>query len=159
LLAAPYFLDINKYHDKIQAKLQEQLGRPVTLGQMHLKLLPLSIRVESAVIGEDPDFKTGKAFAQAQEVYVTAPLMPLLRGDVQIQALELKSPAIEMVRDRAGTWNFASLLGTKPQPTAPQAPPEKPSAAPEQLQKQRSFSLQDLKITDGSIAITDQQKN
>jgi uncharacterized protein involved in outer membrane biogenesis len=165
LLAAPFFLDVNRYHDRIQAQLQQKLGRQVSLGKMHLKLIPFAFRVENAVIGEDPDFSKGNNFAQANELYVTAALMPLLHGDVQIKSLELRQPKIELIRNAEGVWNFSSL-GSAPQQANPQpqqAPaqqqPNKPSAATPEPKKQRAFSLEDLKITDGQVALTDIQKH
>src|SRR5438874_13817992 len=134
LLAAPLFLDVNKYHDRIQAELQKKLGRQVSLGTMHLSLIPFAFKVENAIIAEDASFAKGNNFAEARELYVTAPLMPLLHGDVQIKSLELRQPKIELIRNAEGVWNFSSLMGTAPQQKgqpqqAPQPQPaNKPSA-------------------------------
>src|SRR3954467_8382781 len=145
LLAAPFFLDVNRYHDRIQTQLQQKLGRQVSLGTMHLKLIPFAFRVENAVIGEDPNFGKGNNFAQANELYVTAALMPLLHGDVEIKSLELRQPKIELIKNAQGVWNFSSLTGTapqqknqpQPQTQAQQQPANKPSAASPEPQKQK----------------------
>src|SRR3954465_5974438 len=163
LLAAPFFLDVNRYHDRIQSQLQQKLGRQVSLGTMHLKLIPFAFRVENAVIGEDPNFGRGSNFAQANELYVTAALMPLLHGDVQIKSVELRQPKIELIKNAEGKWNFSSLGSAPQQPAQTAQPPpqqsaNKPSAASPQPQKQRAISLEDLKITDGQVALTDLQK-
>src|SRR4051812_48807220 len=165
LLAAPFFLDVNRYHDRIQSELQKKLGRQVSLGTMHLSLIPFAFKVENAVIAEDPQFAKGSNFAQAKELYVTAALMPLLHGDVQIKSLELRQPKIELIRNAQGVWNFSSLAGTRPQqpgqpqsqPAPQQQPANKPSAASPEPQKQKAISLEDLKITDGQVALTDLQ--
>jgi AsmA protein len=165
LLAAPFFLDVNKYHDRIQTGLQKKLGRQVSLGTMHLSLIPFAFKVENAVIAEDPNFSKQTNFAEAKELYVTAALMPLLHSDVQIKSLELRQPKIELIRNAEGVWNFASLTGTAPQSQgqpqqAPQPQPaNKPSAASPEPQKQKAISLEDLKITDGQVALTDMQKH
>jgi AsmA protein len=166
LLAAPFFLNVNRYHDRIQSELQQKLGRQVSLGTMHLKLIPFAFRVDNAVIGEDPNFGKGSNFAQANELYVTAALMPLLHGDVQIKSLELRQPKIELIKNAEGKWNFSSLGSPSQQPNqaqqqAPSQPqaPNKPSAANPQPEKQRPISLEDLKITDGQVALTDNQKH
>jgi len=169
-LAAPYFLDVNRYHERVQAEVQKRLGRPVSLGAMHLSILPLAIRVENAVIGEDPAFNTGKPFAQAGELYVSAGLMPLLRRELEVSALELKSPRIEVVRSRQGTWNFASLGHTSQASNAElspsaggarasqKAPVAGGAPAPKPAGPQPQFSLAELKVTDGQLAITDWQQ-
>ena len=56
LLVIPGFLNVNQYHNRIQSELQGRLGRPVSFGNMHLRLLPPRLRVDNVSIGEDPRF-------------------------------------------------------------------------------------------------------
>jgi uncharacterized protein involved in outer membrane biogenesis len=136
---------------------------------MHLSLIPLAFRVDNVAIGEDPRFHSDRPFAQAQELDVAVKLWPLLHRDVQISSLDLMKPSIEMIRDQAGQWNFSTLgkpeATAAPQQPAPQpAPQQKPQQpAPQQPQQKPNntpaFSLSDLKIRDGQIALTDYQKN
>lgn len=102
-------IDINQFRPQIQATLEKQLGRPVALGTMALRYVPLSIRIADVSIGEDPAFKTGRTFVSAGEVSVSAGLLPLLRRELHIRSFVLRDPAIELVQDRAGKWNFSSL--------------------------------------------------
>jgi AsmA protein len=160
LVVAPSFIDVNQYRGRIETELQQRLGRPVQLGQMHLTLLPPAFRVDNATIGEDPRFGPGP-FAQVQQLYVSVKLWPLLHKDVQISALELARPRIELIRNAQGVWNFASLGHPEaapspppPQPAKPQAPQPPPAPAPAQ-----AFSLDHLKISDGTLALTDYQKH
>ncbi|HYN15579.1 MAG TPA: AsmA family protein, partial [Terriglobales bacterium] len=141
-LVVPSLVNINRYHDQIQTQLQKRLGRQVSLGQMRLRVLPLAIRVTNAVIGEDPAFRTRQPFALVQELDVRAKLWPLLRGQVEVQSLNLRRPQIELVRNQQGIWNFASLgrAGT-----------QGPS-------KSAEVSIADLKIEDGQVALTDLEK-
>ncbi len=162
-LALPSFLDVNRYHDRIQAELQKKLERPVTLGQMHLSILPLAFRVENAVIGDDPNFRSPRPFAQADELYVTAKLMPLLHGDVQMDSLELRKPKIELIRNAQGVWNFSSLghaaaSGAAPPPQAPAENKEQPQAPQPAQPQAQALSIQELRIVDGEVALTDLQK-
>src|SRR5689334_2868982 len=89
LIALRSLLDVNQYHDKIQAELQQKLHRQVKLGEMSLKLLPFSIRVSNAEIGEDPKFDAGRPFASTQQLSVSAKLLPLLHHDIQVNSVEL----------------------------------------------------------------------
>lgn len=165
-LALPYFLDVNRYRDRIQAELQKRLDRQVSLGHMRLSLFPLAFRVENAVIGEDPAFKTNRPFAQVEELYITAKLGPLLRREVQVDSIELRKPRIELVRNAQGVWNFASLGHQAPQPPPPAAPPvqqqqQKAEQAEQQQAKQQpqQFAVENIRIRDGQVAITDVQKH
>jgi len=161
-LILPSVIDVNSYHDRIQAELQNKLGRPVTLGKLHLSILPLYFGAENPVIGEDPNFRTGRPFAEANEVDVSVAFWPLLQKDIQVSSLELKQPKIELVRNAQGVWNY-STLGHNPSqqiiqaPRAPQPAPTQPGPSSGNNSNQ-ALSLQDLKITDGQIGLTDYQK-
>ena len=149
----PRLIDVNRYRARIQAELEQRLNRQVTLGDMHLSLLPLAFRVDNAVIGEDRSFPTGRPFARAQELYVTVKLGPLLHKDVQISTIELRNPQVELVRNQQGIWNFASLGNRTVNGATTTAKPETKPA------NQQGFSLNELKITDGTVAVTDLQKH
>ncbi len=170
LAVAPSFIDVNKYRGRIESELRTRLGRPVTLGQMHLKLLPPVFRVENVNIGEDPRFGPGP-FAQVRDLYVSVKLWPLFRKDVQVKSLQLARPTVELIRNAAGVWNFASLGHPAeaapapqpvPQPVPRPTPQPQPAPSPEpqpQSQPAQAFSLDHLSLTDGTIALTDFQKH
>jgi len=166
LALIPQFLDVNHYHDRIQAELQSRLGRPVTLGNIKLSLMPPSLNVKDVAIGEDPSFGNG-AFAKSQELYVRVSLLPLLRKDVEIQSLRLINPNIQLIKDSSGKWNYASL-GQQPPTAAPSSSkpsqpqqPAKPSAGTPAPGEQKStapqLSLAHLEIQNGRVHMVDQQ--
>jgi uncharacterized protein involved in outer membrane biogenesis len=146
ILAAvvPRFIDVNYYRPQIQAELEKQLNRPVTLGDMQASLLPPSITINNAVIGENPAFQTGRPFGSAQKLYVSLQLLPLLRQDFVVNSVELVRPQVELVRNVQGVWNF-STLGSQNQNKQPS-------------ESQQNFSLGELKLTDGTVGVTDKQK-
>ena len=103
------FVDVNKFQPQIQAKLEQQLHRKVTLGKMSLGLLPVRFTVKDVVIAEDPAFKSSFPFTQARELDVRVRLLPLLGGSVQVASIDLQEPSVELIRDKKGVWNFTSL--------------------------------------------------
>jgi uncharacterized protein involved in outer membrane biogenesis len=163
LAALPFVLDVNKYRPRIQAELEQRTGRPVSFGKMDLKIFPLAFRVENAVIGEDKRFSQSAPFAQAGELLVSAKLMPLLRGDVEVDSIELKNPKIELIRNQQGVWNFSSLGKSQPA-TAQQAPSKapqpqaQPPSTPAPQQPSKSFTLHKMTVQDGQVALTDYVK-
>ncbi|MGH9555295.1 MAG: AsmA family protein, partial [Terriglobales bacterium] len=155
-LVLPGFLDVNRYRGQIQAELEKRLHRKVTLGAMRLSIAPLAFRVRDMAIAEDQRFGEGKVFAQAEEVQVQAKLWPLLKGEVQVDSLEMRNPRVELIRNAEGEWNFASL-GKPPAATAaaPAPPPGSPPPTSPPPALGTSLSLASLKITDGQIAVSD----
>jgi uncharacterized protein involved in outer membrane biogenesis len=163
MLLLPHIIDINQYRGQIQAQLQNRLHRPVQFGAMSLAVFPLRVEVRDVNIGGDPRFHSNLPFAQVGEMDISVKLLPLLSKTIAISSLTLKQPKIELIKDQAGVWNFASLgeapgvpATGAPQPTANAAPAQQQPAAPSSAGG--SFSLDELKITDGQVAVTDLQK-
>ncbi|MBV9669928.1 MAG: AsmA family protein, partial [Acidobacteriales bacterium] len=142
LAALPALVNVNQYHDRIQAELQKALNRPVTLGSMQLKTFPVRIRVNDVNIGEDPAFSTGSPFATAQQLDVSVKLLPLLSKDIQVNSVELISPKVQLVRNAQGQWNYSTLGG--------ESKSTKTSSSSNQ-----QLSVNKLKLTDGSVTIVD----
>jgi AsmA protein len=134
----------NDYRGTLQTKLEQQLDRKVALGNMELGLFPLRFRVYNLSIADDPKFGT-RAFVQTQELSVSVKLLPLLSKSVQIDSLALERPSVELIKNAQGMWNFASIG---------QKTPATPSSSSSSSQQ---FSLGELAINDGLVAITDLQ--
>jgi len=169
LAVVPMFLDVNRYHDRIQSELQRRLGRPVQLGNIKASFLPPSLKVQDVTIGEDPQFGPGP-FAGAQQLNIRVALLPLLRKDLEIQSLTLVSPDMELIRTRTGEWNY-STLGNAP-PSNPNVPPAKTPAPSAQQQKPSAsttaeggkpstpqLSLGHLQIQNGRLHFADEKNN
>ncbi|HEY6969036.1 MAG TPA: AsmA family protein [Candidatus Angelobacter sp.] len=122
-LIVPHLVDINKYHNRVQAELEKKLGRQVSLGEMRLSLFPPSFQVADPVIAEDKSFDTGRPFATAQKLAVSIKLLPLLHKELDVRSLELERPHIELVRNAQGEWNFATLGNAKPAPAETETTP------------------------------------
>jgi len=139
----------NRHREFIQAQLERQLSRKVTLGDMSLGFLPLRFQVKDPVIAEDPSLQRKTAFVQAESLDIQVQLLPLLQGNVQIDSIELRRPIVEVVRTKKGTWNFDTL--------GPQADAVSDSASTAGAAR-REFSLEQFRMIDGQIGITDLQK-
>jgi AsmA protein len=153
----------NDYRGTVQTKLEQQLDRKVTLGNMELGLFPPRFRVFNLSIADDPKFGS-RAFVQTQELSVSVKLLPLLSKSVQIDSLALERPSVELIKNAQGIWNFATI-GQKapeaepasPAATKPSASPTRSAASPPSSSSQQQFSLGELAINDGAVAITDLQ--
>jgi uncharacterized protein involved in outer membrane biogenesis len=165
MLLLPHLIDVNQYHDQIQAQLQSRLNRPVTLGAMNLAVFPLRVQVQNVTIGEDPRYRSTVPFAAVEELDISVKLFPLLSKTIAIESLTLKRPKIELIKDQVGVWNFASLgqapaaPPTNAVPPAAQTAPKPAAPAPAPAANEGgSFALDKLAIADGQVAVTDFQK-
>jgi len=134
--------NVNHYRGTIQSELEKRLDRKVTLGAMHLGVFPPRFQVQNLSIADDPKFNDGTPFVGAQGLDVSVKLLPLLKKSVEISSLTLQRPNVELIKDAQGRWNFSSIGAT--QKTAPS-------------QNKQQFTLQELVVQDGQIAVTDQQ--
>ena len=159
--------DVNKYRGTIQSEMEQHLGRRVTLGDMHLSVFPPRFRVQNPSIADDPAFGGDAPFVKAQELDLSVRLLPLLSKQFEIDSLELQKPSVNLIKNSAGIWNFASLghpteteaKTTSSQPPSDKSTPAKPSpTTPQQSSQQPPFSLGKLMISDGQISVLDQQK-
>jgi AsmA protein len=148
------------------------LGRSVTLGELHLHLIPFSIKVDGLSVVESPSFPSNRPFATAQEVYASAGLLSLIRGHPELHEITLSQPHIELIRNADGTWNFSTLGTTQPanasdsRPAGTSAPadpagapsttsPPGSSRSPNSAEAGGGLTLNQLKITGGQVAVTD----
>jgi uncharacterized protein involved in outer membrane biogenesis len=126
---------------------------------MHLRLLPFSVRVDGATIGESPAFHSGQPFAQASQVYVSVGLFSLIGGNPQVKAIELTQPHIEIIRNAQGVWNFSTIGSNEPKPAAQASTPPPATAKSNASSSGSGLSLNKLTITDGQVAYTDEQQH
>ncbi|MBZ5555435.1 MAG: AsmA family protein [Acidobacteriia bacterium] len=146
--------DVNRYRGRIQAELEQRTGRAVTLGNMNLGLLPPRFHAENLRIGEDPKFGGSQPFVHAERLDVSVHLLPLLSGHFEIDSLDLQQPQVELVKNSQGVWNFSSLGSSPSQVSSPgSAGAQTPSG-----DSTPSFSLGQLAVHGGQVALTDLQK-
>jgi len=134
--------NVNQYRGTIQSELEKRLDRRVALGDMHLGMFPPRLQVQNLSIADDPKFNAAKPFVEAQELDVSVKLLPLLSKSVEISSLSLQRPSVELIKDAQGMWNFSTIGATQKS-----APPR----------SKQQFSLGQLAVQDGQVAITDQQ--
>jgi AsmA protein len=134
--------NVNQYRGAIQAELEKHLDRRVRLGEMHLGVFPPRFQLQNLSIADDPKFNNAKPFVEAQELDVSVKLLPLLHKSVEISSVTLRRPSVELIKNAQGAWNFSTIGATQ-------------KSTPSQNKPQ--FSLGELAVQDGQVAITDQQ--
>lgn len=108
-LFTPY-LDAGRYGERIRTSLEASLGRRVEAGKTRFSLFPgPGFTLENVVIHDTP------AAGLEPLAYV-----PALRAEIRLRSLwarrlefaglRLTEPSINLVRTRAGAWNFQDLL-------------------------------------------------
>ncbi|MGH9818355.1 MAG: AsmA family protein, partial [Candidatus Acidiferrales bacterium] len=88
-LAAPYFLDANKYRGQIIAAIEKETGRKAEIGNIEARLIPMiGIVIEDVSIGNPPNFAPGNLL-EVESIRGSLAWMPLLRREFQLSSIEL----------------------------------------------------------------------
>ncbi len=105
----PLFFDANSFRPQIQSALETGLNRKVELGNLSLKIFPLSVSVSNVKVAEANGWDPGPAFLVADEVLVKVDLRALLNKQVKVDSLEIVRPTIRLSSSADGKWNYQSL--------------------------------------------------
>src|SRR3569623_252245 len=133
LAAAALFIvltfDPNKYKAEIAAAVSQATGRELTIsGDIRLPLFPwLGVELGAMELSNAPGFGS-EPFVSITSAAVKVKLLPLLRKEVQAEAVTLTGLRLHLRRDAAGRNNWADLVAA----SKGEAPPEPgvSSAAP-----------------------------
>src|SRR5258708_5492941 len=145
LFTIPYFVNVDAFGSRIVAEIQKTVGRKVTVGAIHLSLMPPSVVVEKVAVGEDPKFGTGD-FATVDKLKVHVGLMALLNRTLDVSSVTADQPSIRLIKNARGGWNIDSLSGGSA--TSKDVPAKPPRSAP-------AVEIGRLELTDGTVAIDD----
>ena len=115
IVAVVAVLNINSYiqcnREYLIQQAEKAVGRQIEVQNIELNLWNgIGIRFENFKMADDPAFSSD-AFVQAKSLQANIRLLPLVRKDVQVKRLILHQPGINIIRNRQGVYNFASLGG------------------------------------------------
>jgi AsmA protein len=124
--------NINSYKSKFETAASGVTGLDVRInGKMGLSFFPFGVSAKNIrVTGE------GGEFLSLESIKIGVKLMPLLKGQLEATRCVLVKPAVTIVRNAGGKYNFEGKLTEGP-------------GAP--------FSLKDLKLSEGALSYLDKK--
>jgi hypothetical protein len=106
----PPLINLGKYRHSITSSIGAALGRPVEVGAMQLRLLPVpAIDMTDLTVAEDPAFGYESSL-HADEVVASLRLSSLWRGRLEVSRISLGDAHLNLVRNGAGQWNIGTVL-------------------------------------------------
>jgi len=117
-LVIPFRIRVNR--ERVVAAMSKSLGRQVSIGSIHYRLLPWpGFTIENFTVADDPEFSP-EPVIRAENVTANIRLSSLWRGHLEISRLHFDEPSLNLVRNNAGLWNVQSILLRASQiPSAP----------------------------------------
>ncbi len=120
-----FLIQHTRLKGKINRRLESAFGRTVDVGSYSFSLWGRpTIEARSVVVGEDPRFGH-EYFLRAESLTLSLRWQSLLLGHLELGAISLDRPSLNLVRNGEGDWNLAEWLprlpavpGTATQPTS-----------------------------------------
>jgi AsmA family/AsmA-like C-terminal region len=108
-IALAPLVPLDPLRPEIEARLSELFNRDVQIGSMRLSLLggPY-LTMKRVTIKMAPEFGAGNLL-EAERVRANLAALPLLGGNVKIEALEFDSPQVSLIRNPGGVWNWTTI--------------------------------------------------
>jgi uncharacterized protein involved in outer membrane biogenesis len=107
----PLLVDVDRYRPEVAAHIQQETGKPAQIGRLALTIFPqVAIRVDDFALGNPPGFPSGD-FVKARRIYAVVDVFALLHHKVVVNSLKLDDPAINLLSDVHGKWNFENAPG------------------------------------------------
>lgn len=148
--AVVFFVDPNQWREPISDALSEQTGRPVAIdGSLNWQFFPrLGIDVGAVRIGSGAGFGD-RPLLSAQGLSLGLEVMPLLTGEIALEALRIDTPQINLIRRADGQTNWQAL---GPQSANARSTEQASSTPPTWM---AGFSLGGINLSNGEITLDD----
>lgn len=135
-VAAILLFDINSYKPKIETAVSGATGLDVRIrGKIALAFFPLGISAKDVLVAN-----RGNEILSMQSLKLRMEFMALLTKQLNVSACELTSPAVTIVKDTDGKFNFENIEIQSPQE-----------------RREKAFGLSDLKLSKGTLVYLDKK--
>ena len=103
-IVAVLLFDINSYKSKIETAASEATGLDVRIkGKMGLSFFPFGVSAKDIHVANK-----GGEILSLEHLKLRAELIPLLKKQLKVTGCELVKPAVTIVKDAEGKYNFES---------------------------------------------------
>ncbi len=134
-IVAALLFNINSYKSKFETVVSGETGLDVRInGKMGLSFFPLGVSAKNIHITSE-----GAELLSLEGIKIGVKVMPLLKGQFEATRCVLVKPAVTIVKNAEGKYNFDSLVRKLA---------EEPNLA---------FSLKDLKLSGGTLVYLDKK--
>lgn len=149
VVAVVLIVDPERFKPRIETALEDATGWSAELGEIDLSILSgLALRIEPARLASpQPD----GSHLEIGAISVDAQILPLLRGQLIVDAVVLQDPDVLLVREPDGTWQIPAMGG--------EAEPAEPSTGDPGARDGGSdgagVEIRVVRITDGNVKVVD----
>lgn len=146
---------IARNKDYLLDQAEQALGRKLKVGAIEATIFSgLGVKLMDFSMTDDPQYSRDD-FVRAKDLQVIVNFWPLLKKELKVKKIILHSPAIVVIRNGLGNFNF-STIGKKDQAPKQAAAKEKPERA-EKDQPPGAFEISLVDISGGEVRYLDRK--
>jgi len=141
-----------EFREELTATARETLGTAVRIDDMQVALLS-GVTLKGVAVANPKPFEGD--LVTVDSFVLRYKLLPLLQGRVDVEQLSLEKPALRLLMDEKGAYNYEKLMPTaegEPKPAAAAEPTAGGAAVP------LDIVLKDLSVSDASLSMADATK-
>jgi uncharacterized protein involved in outer membrane biogenesis len=146
---------IARNKDYLIAQAEHALGRKISVGAVEATLFTgLGVKLGDFTMTDDPAYSK-EDFVRAKDLQVMIRFWPLLKKQVQIKKVILHGPAINVVRNTAGSFNF-STIGKKDKESKETGAKQKPERSTKEASA-TAFLISLVDLSGGDVRYLDRK--
>lgn len=151
-----FSFDINDHRDRLASEIQRHTGRALNIGgEIGLSIFPwLGVEARDLSLANLPEFGDAP-LARVAQLEARARLLPMLRGELEIDRIVVDGLFVELVRKADGSANWASPQAAPADAPQAQATDEDGPSAPDL--GAAALAIGTLELRSARISLTDHQ--
>jgi len=142
-------LNTPEFREELTATARETLGTDVRIDDMQVALLS-GVTLKGVAVANPKPFEGD--LVTADSFVLRYKLLPLLQGRVDVEQLSLEKPALRLLMDEKGAYNYEKLMPAEGEPAATAEPSASGAGVP------LDIVLKDLSVSDASLSMADAAK-
>lgn len=121
-IIAPRLIQVDRYRPEVISLIEQKTGRQVSMSRIGLSVFPvIEITVDNLALANPAGFPAGN-WLTIKRVKARLDAHALWRRQIVIRSLDLSQPAVNLLEDSRGQWNYAAPP-VRPAPQAADPPP------------------------------------
>ncbi|ODS24559.1 hypothetical protein AB835_02965 [Candidatus Endobugula sertula] len=155
IIALPQFIDPNDYKEQISRVVKDKTGLTLQIqGDLSLSVFPwLGLQTQKLSLAQPQDIASTGNFVEVDQANIKVKLKPLLKRELQVDTVLLKTPHIHIIVNKSGKSSIDSVITT----AQGQQPTSTTNPTSNNAKTIAALTIAGINITDGNIIYEDQQ--
>ncbi|HDT14832.1 MAG TPA: AsmA family protein, partial [Firmicutes bacterium] len=159
IATVPLWFPLEKVKEIVVEKAQEMTGRRVVVGDLKFNIFR-GIELHNVAIGENPAYKTDRAFIKDELIVLRYNLFALFAKKLVIHDFSLVKPRIIIMKEKDRRFNFSDIVENLQKPEKQKNLPAKKAPKQNDNDKEAAFDIiiTSISVKGGELRYVDRSK-